>query len=295
MQAFGQLSVLLAAAAVSGPIAGQPAPSDTIDVLGRKPKEVRQQAQEFVRKLGVAERPVARWVEPICPAILGVPLKVGVRVAAKIRDVARDARVSVAKEPCRPNIFVTFTGDGAALVREIAAKAPARLIEVAAEDRPALLNGNAPIRWWHATEARTADRMGTTGNEAPPSARLEAPGGVPLAGEVHFQYRSSMVSTQMMRVLRGASIVIDVNRATGTPLESVAAFAALVALAEVQPNPDAPPNSILNLFAKDGPRDLTQLDLDFLRTLYRLPLDRTALAQRSLLVRGLLNTSAKED
>jgi hypothetical protein len=35
--------------------------------------------------------------------------------------------------------------------------------------------------------------------------------------------------------------------------------------------------------------------MNFLRALYRLPLDRTALAQRGLLARGLLNPADSED
>ena len=279
----------------SAPSLAEPPTPDTINVIGRKPEEVRREAQEFVRQVGVAERPVARWAEPICPHVLGVAPEIGRRVAARIQQAARDADIKVAKGPCRTNIVVSFASDGAALTRALAAKAPVRLIKVAAEDRPALLEGDAPIRWWHATEMRAKDGMGTTGNEAPPFAKLDGPGGVPMAGEVYFQYNSSIASTRMVRVLKAATVIIDANRATGMPLDSVAAYAALVSLAEIQPNEEAPANSILSLFQPDGPRELTALDTNFLRALYRLPLDRTALAQRGLLVRGLLNPPGKGD
>jgi len=284
-------AVLLAAGAANA----QSAASDTINVIGRKHEEVRREAQEFVRQLGAAERPVARWAEPVCPRVMGVSKEIGARVAAKIREVAREADIRVADVPCRTNIVVSFASDGAALTRAIAATAPGRLIDVAAEDRPALLDGDAPIRWWHATEMRTKNGLGTTGNEAPPAARLDGPGGVPMAGEVFFQYNSSIAGTQMVRVLKAATVIIDANRATGMPLDSVAAYAALVSLAEIQADDDTPANSILSLFQPGGPRDLTTLDTNFLRALYKLPLDRTALAQRGLLVRGLLNPREKNE
>jgi hypothetical protein len=268
--------------------AAEPPLPDTISVIGRKPGEVRQEAQEFVRKMRVAERPIARWIEPICPHVLGVASKIGQRVADRVREAAREAGIRVAKIPCRTNIVIAFASDGGALARRVAAKAPGRLMDVAAEDRAALLTGGAPIRWWHATEMRTRNGAATTGNEAPPFAQLSGPGGVPMAGEVYLQYSSSIASTQMVRALKAATVIIDANRATGLPLDSVAAYAALVSLAEVRPG-DAPENSIMNLFDAGGPRDLTPLDLNFLRALYRLPLDRTALAQRVLLVRGLID------
>jgi hypothetical protein len=137
--------------------------------------------------------------------------------------------------------------------------------------------------------------MASMGNDAPPavSARSEQPGGVPLAGEVHQQYRSSFLSTQLVRALKSATIIVDATKASGTPLESVAAYAALVGLAEIQLDEEVPTNSILGLFAPNGPRGLTALDINFLRTLYRLPLDRTASMQRGLLVRGLVNAGGK--
>jgi len=55
-------------------------------------------------------------------------------------------------------------------------------------------------------------------------------------------------------------------------------------MAEIQLGQEAPPNSILALFKANGPRELTALDWNFLRTLYKLPLDRTAAAHRGLLV-----------
>ncbi|HEU4968558.1 hypothetical protein [Sphingomonas sp.] len=289
-------SMLITASLLATAAAAQTA-SETIDVIGRSPEEVRQEAQQFVRATGVGDdgRAIARWVEPVCPHVLGVSADIGKRVADTVRAVASEAGIRVARTPCRTNIVISFVGDGGALVRKVAEKAPGRLTDVPAEDRAALLRGDAPIRWWHATEMRTKDGLGTTGNEAPPFAKLDGPGGVPMAGEVHFQYNSSIASTQMVRVLKAATVVIDVNRATGMPLDSVAAFAAMVSLAEVGPSEQPPAKSILSLFSEDGPRDLTPLDENFLRALYRLPLDRTALAQRGLLVRGLLNPAKRDE
>jgi hypothetical protein len=289
------LIAALVAVLAGGARGAEPPASDTINVIGRKPEEIRREAQEFVRRVAVAERPVARWAEPICPKVMGVAPEVGGRVAARIRNVASEAGIKVAKAPCRTNIVISFASDGAALTRAIAAKAPGRLIDVAAEDRPALLGGDAPIRWWHATEMRAKNGLGTTGNEAPPFAKLDGPGGVPMGGEVFFQYNSSIAGTQMVRVLKAATVIIDANRATGMPLDSVAAYAALVSLAEIQARDGTPANSILSLFQPDGPRGLTTLDTAFLRALYKLPLDRTALAQRGLLVRGLLRSADQSD
>ena len=281
-------SLWLAGIVAMGAAEAQSSP-ETISVIGRKPEDVRREAQEFVRRTGVADRPVARWVDPVCPTVLGVAANVSAIVSAKIEKAALDAGAQVARKPCQTNIVVQFTGNAGELVRTVAAKAPGRLKELPAEARAALLDSAAPIRWWYATEARTRDGMASIGNDVPPSVSASAPGGVPLAGGVHLQYRSSLASTQMIRALKAATIVVDVNHAQGTPLASVAAFAALIGLAEIRPDDAAPSGSVLGLFGPGSERELTSLDKRFLRALYRVPLDRSATAQRGLLLRDLMN------
>ena len=267
----------------------------TINVIGRKPEEVRQEAKDFVRRTGVAERPVARWIDPVCPQVMGVSAEIAARVEARIREIAKEVKARVAPQPCDGNILISFTSNGSAVIREIAAKGAGRLAEVSPNARALLLDGDLPIRWWHTSQERTKDGMRSMGNDAPPAVfqRSEQPGNVPLGGQVYQQYRPSFVSTQMVRALRSATIIVDANKAAGIPLDSVAAFAALVGLAEIELDDETPPNSILSLFAPAGPRDLTGLDRNFLHALYKLPLDRTALAHRGLLVRGLLNARGK--
>lgn len=88
-------------------------------------------------------------------------------------------------------------------------------------------------------------------------------------------------------MLRSATVVVDVDRATGLPLDTVASHAALVALAEVGPHDPPPPGSLLASLTDAKPRHPTARDLAFLRALYRLPLARTARAHRAALARGI--------
>ncbi|HYW16418.1 MAG TPA: hypothetical protein VE891_09740 [Allosphingosinicella sp.] len=103
-----------------------------------------------------------------------------------------------------------------------------------------------------------------------------------------MHYESSILSTLTNRVLTSAIVIIDTDEAMGRRLDSLAAFAALVALAEIR-NPDAAPSgSILALFESSAPpRDVTAQVLGFLRALYRLPLDRQAMHHRGQLVHGI--------
>lgn len=270
-------------------LAAPPPSADTITVQGRRREEVRREAQELVRATGVAEEPVARWVDPVCPVVLGVAPKIAAMVESRVRAVATQARITVGRAKCQSNLLIAFVAKGEDVVRKISAKSPYQFKDVDAAHRAYLVDGKSPIRWWHAIQSRNTDGMRDIANDVPPFVTLDAPGGPPLGGDVHMQYRSSIVSTQMVRALRVATVIIDVDNAAGQTLDSVADFAALVGLAEIRPTDPPPANSVLSLFRKDGPKELTPLDSKFLAAIYKLPLDRTAMAHRGLLVREMVD------
>lgn len=267
--------------------------SDTIEVIARKPEEVRREAQAFVRQVGVAERPVARWVDPICLKVFNLDAAMAAKVEARIAEIARDAGAKLARRGCPPNLKIVFSTDAGELTREVAAKSPDSFGELTPSARALMYGATAASRWWHTVQDRTADgaRAVSAMGDPPPGMTLDAGGGtVSLGGAVHQQYRSSFLGTQMVRGIIAAKVIVDVKHATGVPLEAVAAHAAMVGLAEIRFGDPAPPNSVLGLYEGGGARELTTLDLNFLRALYRLPLDRTAVAHRGMLVRGMTRT-----
>jgi hypothetical protein len=100
-----------------------------------------------------------------------------------------------------------------------------------------------------------------------------------------MHYDNSIVSTLTNRILTSSIVIIDTDQAMGRKLDALAAYAALVAFAEIR-NPDATPDgSILGMFSSGTPpRGLTAQDTAFLRALYRIPLDREAMRHRGQLV-----------
>ena len=262
-------------------------------------RDVRERASAFVRGTGIAngETPASRWVDPVCPRVLGVR-EDGARAAeAMIRRIAAEAGVPVAAESCDSNIVVTFAPDPRALVEEIGRRSPNRLSEVSPTARPALLGGSAPIRWWYTT--RTIGRHGNRRSSSSGSAGQNIPAthtgsgaGSDFGGDIPtlMHYESSTISTLTQRVLNSASVVVDENAVVGMPLNAIAAYAALVALAEIRSHDFAPQGSILGLFATPNPpRRLTAQDQAFLRALYRLPLDREALTHRNMLIGEMID------
>jgi hypothetical protein len=281
--------------------AAQVPPSDaapeSITVNARLPeKAARDLAVGFVKATGVAagETPAARWVAPICPEVLGLE-DIGKRAAeAKIRRVAAAVGAAVAPEGCRRNIVVSFTSDGAALAREVVEREPRRVANLTPGARSAVLTGSAPVRWLYTAETRGrhggAETTSGDAAQSGPATHAGSGAGSSIGGDMPtlMHYESSVLSTLTNRVLTSAIVIIDTDEAMGRRLDTLAAYAALVALAEIRNADAAPVGSILTLFQSSAPpRDLTTQDLAFLRALYRLPLDRQAMQHRGQLVHGI--------
>lgn len=286
--------VPLAAATIAAAPGQQQADTSAIVVTGRKlaPEAARERAAEFLRSVGVAEgeRTVARWVEPVCPRVLNLAENYAVIVEGRMRVVAEEAGIAAGRAGCRPNIVVSFATDAGAVVRRIAVKSPRSMREISATARGQLNSGTAPVRWWYATEIKGSDGMAQIVGGAPwaGGSGLEGGSALPSAVPTLQQYRSTIVSTQTVRVIKAATIIVDVGAAEGVPLIAVADYVALVAFAEIKPPAAPPPTSILGLFeAPSPPRGLTTGDSSFLRILYRMPHDQRASAQRRILVRDL--------
>lgn len=284
--------VLLSAVAPAPPASNGSESADPIVVTGTPVTndEARKRALEFVRRAGVAEmRPIARWIAPVCPHIIGVDDGVAAIVETRIREVAAAAGARAASPGCATNIAVVFTSNGRDLTRAMLRKSPQRLAELSPSARDRAADGDDAIRWWYNTRVQSRDA--TSASTAPlPWAGGHSEGGGPVigGGPTLSHYGSSLVSTQAVRALTAATIVIDVEKADGTPLDAVASFAAMVSMAEMDSDPPAPGNSILGLFdGETGRRDLSVEDEALLRAIYSLPPDREAHQHRRQLVTAI--------
>lgn len=271
--------------------------SDEIVVTGKleSDAERRRKADAHVRALGVAnaQRSVARWIDPICPRVIGLSREHALIVERQMRATAESLKIETAKSPCPSNIVVSFVSGGAAVARLVAGRDRRQLGEVPLSKRDFLLNSDTPIRWWHLTELKSKDGDRPV-SFTPPSVQIEGGGSLPSGSEtaVLNQYNSSIISTRTVRALRSAVVIVDVDRAEGATLKSVTDYATLVSLAEIEFDSETPPHSILALFSNsERPKELTGTDRSFLTELYRLPLDRLAKQQRQRLVGALITDS----
>lgn len=276
-----------------------PSADDRIVVTGTldTPAQARARAAEFVDRMGIGagDRPVARWGDPICPRVQGIERRLAARVETRMRANAVASGIDLAPEGCRTNIIVHFTADANRVMNDIAQRSSGYVDTLPPTEREAMLNGNAPVRWVYASETRGRHGMRQMTGGDIPSISIDGGQAGSSLGNIPtvVSYNSSIVSTQAIRLLTSAVVVIDAGLGDGRTLDSVADYASFVAFAEVRLGDPAPRGSILSLFARDGRADeLTGWDRAFLTALYRIPLDRLGRRHRGLLVRELVQAAS---
>lgn len=300
-----RLSIVSAAAVLATllnvPAYSQPIGNTDIIVVGPTVGENQSRAavNAYVRGLGVlsSHRPLARWIDPICPRVIGLtdPAIVA-RTLNRLAAIADEVGVPHAKTGCDTNLLLIFTEDGRDLTQRINRRRSRSVTAGSLTARRALLDSEAPVRWWYNSEIR--DRDGGRGVDAPMPWTGGGEGGVspvviPDGATSISHYGSSLVSSQVVRALTSATVVIDVTRAHGHNFDALIEYAALVALAEIAPSDTPPEDSVLGLFvAAPAPAGLSHFDRRFLLALYALPLDRTIRFQRGYLTDALLERGA---
>lgn len=282
------VSLLMAGAlAPAAGIAAQDGPGANDVVVTGKAKPTAERlrtAGEYIRRVGALrdERQLARWIDPVCVRVLGIAGEPAAFVTDSIGRIAAQAGVRVAGPACRPNIVISFTGDGAALARAIHTRAIAQMAEAPPDIRRTILTGDAGIRWWYSTQQKGSDgRELVTG--PPMAAPRGGEGGTSLLPDkpTLAAYTSSAVATYTIRTLTSATAIVDVRQASGFSLRTVAQYLAMVTLAEVYARQPPPQDSILEAFSGPAsPKALTPQDRAFLAALYHVPLDRPSRYQK---------------
>ena len=281
------LAALMSALAPSALRAQAPSSGDTIVVTGELERQARQKAQSYVRELRVAagEQPTARWFDRICPRIIGLSEEHAAIVEGQVRQIVRDVGAPLADPSCDANFAIVFTDGPERVVDRISGSRGGLPLADARE----LKEGHASIRWWYNTDLRSKDGMPAS-DAAVPWAALDSPSYAPLpsgSSGTLPQYNSSIVSTQAVRAIRSATVLIDVNRAEGVLLRSVVDYAALVGLSEIALGA-SPNDSVLSLFQPGGNRELSVRDRAFLRGLYQIAMDRSSDRQRRAIVNEMV-------
>jgi hypothetical protein len=280
---------------------------NVIVVTGQKlsQEELRRQASAFVKQASAIpeEGQYAKRRDSVCAAISGIDPQYTKLVVAKVNQVAEAVGADVGKPGCTVNLLINFTTDADQFIRDVKRIRPGSLAALRPQERSALITSKMPVRWWYSTETRGSDNMPLVLG-APNSALLGGDGGgslsIPTSNRGFVRtYSPSIIDTKIVVGISATVVVIDVEKSTGFPLDSVAAYAAMVSLAQIKLTSDYSTfPSILSMFSAaktpdQAPRDLTEWDYAYLRALYKVQPNRTARVQRTRIFGEMVKELAK--
>jgi hypothetical protein len=275
-------TVALAIALIVNPLFAQSSEmsENTITVTGQKleNEEAREKALQFVSKhttrLG---NQFARRTVPTCARVVGIDEVYTKIVLEKVNAVGKGAGLFMEGGNCAPNLHILFTTDGNALMEQLRKARPSLFSDVELRKRKALFTKSAPLRWWYVNDAISARDYKST-------ARANADGTAPITDRTVV---SPMISTGFVVDIVGTVVVVDIKQSEGYPLESIAAYAAMVSFAQLRPSDASETtSSIMSMFARradraSGPSDLTAFDYAYIRGLYAILPDRVGSSQKN--------------
>jgi hypothetical protein len=266
---------------------------NTIVVTGQRldKKIVKQEASNFIRAvipLSV-DGQYARRKAPICPKVMGIDEQYAQIVEKRIKRIADSADIDIAPQKCKLNLVVKFTTNSEQVINDLKKTNTSLFSSISSLERKTFFENTAPIRWWY-----NLNRTGSDGRDLIPSSSQQEKdipiGRLDSSKGFTRSFNSSLIDTNFILNIEANTVVVDIDKVTGFPLDTIAAYIAMISLAHIRQDADyggAP--SILGIFNKarlmsDAPRDLTEWDYAYLRALYKTPLNRTARAQRSRIV-----------
>jgi hypothetical protein len=229
----------------------------------------------FVGQIAVKpyDSTLARWepVAPICPLVAGLTRENGEFILARVSKIAAAAGAPLAAEHCKPNLYIVVSANPDALLKAWNKRDVWMFGDESEQGGTTIrrfLNSNSPVRVWYNAELYSAD-------------------GTPL-GNLEGRTTPRAIATRIVfnqtRDLTSALVMVDGPRARGINFGQLAAYIAMLGLAEIRANADvADAPSILHLFSRsenERPNGLSTWDQAFLKALYRTEhTDRQQLAE----------------
>lgn len=247
--------------------------------------QIEERVNTFVTGIthrGYAVESLARWIEPVCPLVAGIPGDQGEFILQRVSQAVLAAKAPLAsRRTCRPNFLVVLTAE------------PDQLLDLWRQRAPNLFGGETstavrhvmskprPVRAWYNVGWVCADLVRPATAGADRNFGLSSP----LGGDCRLH--DSHLAWSAVNGISSVIVLIDLDDIKEIKLGPLTDYIAMVGLTEVDLDGDwgdAP--TILRLFAAAGDaasQKMSIWDRAFLKALYRTAQDarnqRSAIAQ----------------
>lgn len=269
------------------PLAAQEMDNDVIVVEGRSMtrKQARAEARGMINALGapLASDQYARWHMPVCPKVLNLRPEHARIITERIREVAGAAGAKVGKPGCKSNILIAFSEDAGALYRKMSLRNGFLFHSyfIGPVTHEALKGPDLPVRWFYYTHTESMAGIPFWPTETANMFGFPDGFGIntsTLDGTVGY------IGSRARVAINTAVVLVDVRRAEGVSLDSLASYIAMASLAGQRvPAGAVVVPSITNLFVGGDAQTsrLSEWDQAYLKALYSTPPNLQRRAQRS--------------
>lgn len=273
---------------------------DEIIVTGHKKKmaEFQKLIADHFRVSGGGRNngQYARFAQSVCPSVAGLAERQSKAIEERIRQVAEMAEIRVAKEDCRPNLFVAIVEDGGSEIQLLRSKKGRLFGSLTHSERDKIEQSGGPVYSWKTTQTMGSDsKYNAAGGTFTFIAGDNGPGGGPSLGGSTVNGQTTQVKSKISRsTVEGIAysyVLIDSKALQGVSAAQLADYAAMISLIDIDVGSDnqVPDGSILSLFSETEdkslrPTSLSGGDLLLLRGLYKVPANVKASLQRSAML-----------
>ncbi len=238
----------------------------------------RGQADAYVQHVlpGSSIQSVARWRDPVCPLVSGLPRDQAEVLLERLSAIAIQAGAPLGAADCRPNLYIVASADPKSTLKAWVRRQPILFGPGHEAAVQRVIETPRPVRIWLKVATTSVNGHYATDH----SQALFAMSGQSSVPVVNWTDPTHL-SASTARYIAGAAVVVgpEVGKVS---VGQLAAYIALSTFAEVNPDADLGSEpSILNLFRSraSAPEGLSAADGAYLKALYRV--QPNALGQRT--------------
>jgi hypothetical protein len=277
-------AIAAAAAAASIPTFAhtEPAPgAQSHDIVVQGDRDPQRRVHAFVSQLtpGSFDDQVGRFLDPVCPRVLGLPGGANALVEGRFRKVAAAIGAPVAPQDCTVDVYVLVGRSKAEIIDGLRKQAPALVNGVKDSVLRRLAESPGPVAAWQI--------LGRIGSDGMPQTTVSTSSGdsVPMASTINW---ASRISTITRPKFLGSVLVVEANALDKVDTRQLADYAVMRTLAPTDTTRQLrlPAQSILQLFDPGASpevtaQSVTRWDYAYLKALYSTSNVANAIQQRS--------------
>lgn len=287
------LLAMLMGLTLAGAAPQEPQATTQVEDIVVQGRRIDDQVRRFIDEVAAPPtgRGLARWRDRICVGVANIREEEAQYLLDRVSQAALNIGLDPGEPGCKPNILIIGASDGAAMARGLVEARRGVFWPSGSgmsRSRAALeafQRGDRAVRWWHISTPIDSE----TGQRAVRMHGEEAPTTVSRMG-------ASRLRTTIRNDLSWVIIIVDLTHAEGLNFQQVADYAAMVALAQVDPDADVSGyDSVLGLFVNSEVQGLTDWDKAYLKALYAAELNQSAVNYQLAELRGLMARDRKQN